>query len=186
MLDCLFCCEQMNEYAYSLKIDELNVIKYEIASAANKQEATRLFEDVLFDAYIYGFVDVIGDANSDLDYSKMLGAIQHEYKGVSIYDTMFQYSQQGSVEDIYRLLESEFHRVYSTAAYDAAKQDNRTRKRWHTVGDAKVRDTHEYLDGVTVDIDAEFMTYDGDRALFPGDFGYAENNANCRCWLEYA
>lgn len=175
----------MNEYAYSLKLDELNVIKYEIASAKSKQEATRLFEDVLFDAYILGFIDVIGDATVDVDLSSMMGAVQHEYNGVSIYDTMAEYAANGSVDDIYRLLESEFHRVYNTAAYETATREGLTRKTWRTMADDKVRDTHEYLEGIAIDIGAEFITYDGDRARFPGDFGFAQNNANCRCWIEY-
>ena len=84
------------------------------------------------------------------------------------------------------LVESEFHRVYNTAIFDGAKQYEDLwmfgiTTTWETVRDEKVRDTHAYLDGVTIDIDNEFFTYDGDHALYPGGFRKAENNVNCRC-----
>lgn len=51
--------------------------------------------------------------------------------------------------------------------------------------DDKVRDTHDYLEGMSVGIDEEFYTYDGDHALYPGGFENAQNNVNCRCFLTY-
>jgi hypothetical protein len=47
--------------------------------------------------------------------------------------------------------------------------------------DEKVRDTHKYLEGMTVALDEEFYTYDGDHAPAPHGFTKVENNANCRC-----
>ena len=50
--------------------------------------------------------------------------------------------------------------------------------------DDKVRETHDYLEGVEVDLASEFVTFDGDSAKFPGDFSRAENNVNCRCVID--
>jgi hypothetical protein len=52
--------------------------------------------------------------------------------------------------------------------------------------DNRVRDTHFYLEGMTVDINDKFYTYDGDSAYRPGGFEKAENNCGCRCLLMYS
>lgn len=52
--------------------------------------------------------------------------------------------------------------------------------------DEKVRDTHQYLEGMTVGIDEDFWTYDNDHASAPGMFEFAENNVNCRCELLFS
>ena len=57
-------------------------------------------------------------------------------------------------------------------------------KIWGTMLDEKVRDTHAYLEGMKVPLDAEFYTYDGDHAQAPGGFTDANNNCNCRCALD--
>ena len=79
--------------------------------------------------------------------------------------------------------------MYNTGAYDVAsemeKQGYTMSKVWVTMGDEKVRSTHEYIDGMAVPLDEAFFTYDGDSAMFPGGFADPSNNVNCRCWLEY-
>lgn len=57
-------------------------------------------------------------------------------------------------------------------------------KTWVTMMDEKVRDTHQYLEGMTVPLDDEFYTYDGDHAQAPGGFTAAQNNCGCRCQLD--
>jgi hypothetical protein len=52
--------------------------------------------------------------------------------------------------------------------------------------DEKVRDTHQYLEGMTVGIEEDFWTYDNDHASAPGLFEFAENNVNCRCELLFS
>ena len=51
--------------------------------------------------------------------------------------------------------------------------------------DERVRDTHYPLEGVTIDMDDDFYTFDGDFASEPGAFMLPENNINCRCYLQY-
>lgn len=176
----------MNDVFFQMKYDELNVVAFDIANAKTPKEARGLFEDTLFDAYVYGFLDLFDDGNGEIDYPKMLDTIEHEYDGVSIFDTMQGYVENGAIDDIRRLLDSEWHRVFNQAQYDAATDLGYTRKTWVTMDDDKVRDTHDYLEGVTIDIDAEFITFDGDMARFPGDFFLAQNNANCRCIVVYS
>ena len=57
-------------------------------------------------------------------------------------------------------------------------------KRWVAILDDRTRDTHFYLDGTEVPLDAYFYSYSGDKALYPHGFQTAAENCNCRCDLE--
>lgn len=91
----------------------------------------------------------------------------------------------GSVDDLVRIAETEAHRDANTAALDTARKAGAKTKTWVTMGDEKVRDPHQYLDGVTIGIDDEFITYDGGHAKAPGLFGIPELDINCRCILTF-
>lgn len=84
------------------------------------------------------------------------------------------------------VLETEMHRDANEAALETARHAGATTKTWQTMMDDKVRETHDYLLGVTVGIDDEFYTYDGSHAPAPGMFGVPEEDCNCRCELEFA
>lgn len=87
-------------------------------------------------------------------------------------------------EAIARVAETDSVRIYNEAGLATAKKAGAKNKTWHTMEDNKVRDTHLYLQGQTVPIDAYFYT-DNDKALSPGQFNKAELNCGCRCWLTY-
>ena len=93
------------------------------------------------------------------------------------------------VGEVTRVVDTEYHRMYNTGAYDSAKaleyKGKTVMKRWVTMEDNKVRDTHRYISGESVPLDEEFYTFDGDSALYPGGFTKAQNNCNCRCTLNY-
>ena len=94
------------------------------------------------------------------------------------------------VQALVKLLDSEAHRVYESAAYKTAMDYQKATgkevlKEWNTQGDLKVRDTHEYIDSIKKKLNEPFITFDLDEAQFPGGFQTAENNVNCRCWLSY-
>lgn len=96
------------------------------------------------------------------------------------------FTDGGTWADIARIADTEMHRIANTAALDTARRAGATRKTWATMLDDRVRDTHDYLEGQTVDIDEDFFTYDGDHAPAPGLFETAENNVNCRCELLFS
>ena len=96
------------------------------------------------------------------------------------------FSSGGSVDDLVRIAETETHRDANTAALDTAKKAGATSKTWVTMADDRVRDPHVYLDGITVGIDDEFITYDGGHAQAPGLFGVPELDINCRCYLIFS
>lgn len=86
-------------------------------------------------------------------------------------------------EAIARVAETDSVRIYNEAKLDTARTLGASIKTWHTMGDDKVRDLHEVLDGVTAPIDGYFYTYTGDRAMQPGGFEDPEGNVNCRCFI---
>ncbi len=102
------------------------------------------------------------------------------------------------LDAIKRIAESETTRVFNESmlrnAEKAEEGESRNgspegwrsvTKTWMTVGDDKVRNSHQFLDGTTIKRTEKFWTYDGDEALAPGGFSKAQNNVNCRCWCEY-
>ena len=98
-------------------------------------------------------------------------------------------SENGTADDIVRIIETESHRVYNDSILDVGEQAEAdtggVSKTWFTVLDDRVRETHEYLEGMTVPVNRRFYTFDGDSAMYPGGFTMPQNNINCRCaiWL---
>ena len=191
----------MNEESlkrYLTKLDELNVITLEIYYSANpKAKVKNVVDDIfdlLVDAYLLG-----NDHASEMmkfmtvvDINLMEAAIYRKIDGVDFSERAAKHVQEGDVAGLQTLVESEYHRVHEEGVSDGVEQFVKERpeitvlKTWRTVGDDRVRDTHEDLEGTTVPMGERFYTFDGDSALRPGGFRKAENNVNCRCWLDYA
>lgn len=108
-----------------------------------------------------------------------------EIEGETYRDRIQTQLDADSLEGILRIIETEAHRDYNTAVYDAGKTSGETdiKKEWRTMMDDRVRDPHFYLEGVKVGIDDRFYTYTGDSALYPSGFGVPELDINCRCWV---
>ena len=96
------------------------------------------------------------------------------------------FANGGSVGDLIRIAETETHRDANESALRTAKRAGAKRKTWVTMMDDRVRETHDYLEGETVEIGKDFYTFDGDHAPAPGLFSLAENNVNCRCELLFS
>lgn len=98
-------------------------------------------------------------------------------------------SENGTADDIVRIIETESHRVYNDSILDVGEQAEAEQggvtKTWFTMQDEKVRSEHQYLEGMTVGINDYFYTYDGFRTQYPGGFGVPELDINCRCaiWI---
>ena len=147
-------------------------------------EVTELFEM----DYMLGVSDAsmqIG-RSIDPDYEQIKEAINAEIAGKDYRQRIEEYFQSGTPYDIARVVATDAHRIYNQAMYDSAKKGGATRKTWHTMLDPKVRDTHDYLEGSTVGIDEEFYTYNGNHTYYPGQFGIAEEDINCRCWVTFS
>ena len=92
----------------------------------------------------------------------------------------------GTGEDIARIADTETHRIANQAAYETAKKAGATEKTWHCMMLPTSRDSHIYLDGVTAPIDGEFYSFKGGSTQFPGQWGIAEEDVNCLCWLSFS
>ena len=108
-------------------------------------------------------------------------------------------SDSGTVEDVIRVVDTDMNRIYNDSVLDVGEKANagriewsnedlpapdtkdRVMKTWVTMADDRVRDTHDYLEGMTVPVDGRFWTFDSDYARYPGDFQLPQNNINCRC-----
>ncbi|MBO4733092.1 MAG: hypothetical protein J5662_01315 [Clostridia bacterium] len=162
----------MNKYL--LGFDEINRLDFE----AELEELFESLYTVMYDAYIRGF----GDEEPKEDLIELL--IFFKYDGKDPFDLLEEAYKDKDTVRIKTIFDNEYHRMFNAGAYDYGKEHCETKK-WVTMNDFKVRDTHNYLEGIEVPVDAEFITYDGDAALYPGGFSNASNNVNCRCVLEY-
>ena len=179
---------------YELAFDELNSLKSNLNELLNADldkldpdKAVELVKGVLEDAYLYGCYyanDKLGEKHVPTQEQIML-ALLVPIAGKTFVDRVSEYAETGDIDAIMRVAETDLHRVYSEGVQDTAdKSEQYVQKKWTTMGDAKVRETHAYLDGQIVDLHEPFITIDGDSADAPGDFEGAENNVNCRCVLE--
>lgn len=159
-------------------LDELNVLTADDLLTA------------LTGAYLLGITSAAAmlDTNLSVELDAMREVIYAVIDGKTFEDRAAEHIQQEQPGRLRTLAESEYHRVYNAALLDGARQfRSRTgqavTKTWGTMLDDRVRDTHDYLEGVTVDVDDDFYTFDGDHAPCPGGFHRVENNAGCRCGI---
>lgn len=178
--------------------DEVNALENK-AEEALKQAHTDDFKrrvDIFIDEveellemdYVLGTQDAAQQLGLSItaDYGDIRNAIDKKIDGKDYKERISEYFENGTPYDIARVISTDAHRVYNEAVYEAAKSAGATLKTWNTMGDLKVRDTHEYLEGVTVPLDAEFYSFKGGKTMYPGQWGIAEEDINCRCWLTYS
>lgn len=127
---------------------------------------------------------LVSDWKAKLD--EVIETVDKKVAGKTWRERVSEYFESGgSVEDLTRIAETETHRIANESALKTAIKGGATTKQWLTMLDDKVRDTHSPLEGQTIPIDADFYTWDGDKAQAPGLFEYPENNVNCRCELRF-
>lgn len=179
---------------YIQTFDELNVL----AQNTDEDERVDVAETFLVMAYKRGvedtedMLDYLIDTEQDEDFfndrtSEMQKTIYEKIDGKTFEERI---NEGLSPEEYQRVLETEYHRVYNETALATAKRIEQATgrsltKTWRTVLDNKVRATHEPLEGLTKALDEKFYTIDGDESLYPGGFGMASNNCNCRCLLDF-
>ena len=96
------------------------------------------------------------------------------------------FANGGSVGDLIRIAETETHRDANESAWVTARKAGAQTKTWHCMMLPTSRDSHIYLDGVTAPIDGEFYSPNGGSTQFPGEWGIAEEDVNCLCWLSFS
>ena len=176
--------------------DELHIIREDavrfIREAMQKKPEKKTvdgfcdyLEFVLCLIYAYGWKDaeeMIGTVpfRDGLDDK----AVNLEIKGETYRDRVRKQVDDLSEDGLLKIIDTEAHRDYNTGIYDAGSTSGkRLKKKWNTMKDWKVRETHEFLEGMIVGLNDRFYTDDGDSALAPGGFALPENNVGCRCWI---
>ena len=82
---------------------------------------------------------------------------------------------------------TEVNEIGNLALLHAAFSSGRTKKRWKTFGDNRVRGTHREAAGQTVPLDQPFIVGNS-RLMFPCDSSLGASPSeivNCRCTIEY-
>lgn len=182
-----------------LPMDELNRLDEEIrqrfgdAQLTDRREEEEDIIDELLDLFLLSYAmgnevtndNLLSDYTPDVD--DVMKVVDAKVAGKTWRDRVEDYFESGGTgADIARIAETEMHRIANTAALDTAKYAKAKNKTWVTMADERVRDTHSYLESITVGIDEDFYTYDGDHASAPGLFSLPENNINCRCELLFS
>lgn len=177
----------LEEYLKRLTSSKGQSLK-ENSGVFNADDIDDVIEDLLILAYqdgVSAVSEMLGfDIEPDVAHAKE--SVFKPIAGKTFEQRVSEYASSGTVADIMRVAETEAHRVYNEAAMNAAKKAGAKTKTWVTMMDEKVRDTHDYLENMTVSIDEPFFTYDGDSAQHPGGFISPENNINCRCELLFS
>jgi len=180
-----------------LPLDELNVLIRKYETSSPDTPISRLYDlddiiDDLLDLFLLAIANGVVSINDQFGTDYQPGAEQIEnviYKkidGLTWKDRVTDwYNNGGTGYDIARIAETESHRIGNDMAFQAAKEAGATKKTWLTMLDERVRDTHFYLESISVGIEDDFYTYDNDHAPYPGAFGRAENNIGCRCEIAY-
>lgn len=177
-----------------LNFDELNSLT-RLTYEENKYNKEKL-EDDLFDllilAYESGFLEVrnsVDYTDNELNLDKLNTALNASYDGKTIRDLLNEHIDKDDINGVLKVMNTESNRLYNAGAYDNAQEINEyvpLKKKWNTMLDDKVRDTHVYLENVDVPMDEKFYTFDGDSAYYPCGFEKAENNVSCRCYVTYS
>jgi hypothetical protein len=102
----------------------------------------------------------------------------------------------GNYKKAVRIIRTEVGRAREAGHLESAKEINNSLKQgttnvrmvktWKTMKDGSVRDQHTKMDGVTVDMDEDFILPDGTKTQAPMQSGVASQDINCRCFLKYS
>lgn len=100
--------------------------------------------------------------------------------------TLIKRASGNTYNNSVRIARTEGHRITNEATYNAqvkAKNNGaRIMKQWDATLDGKTRPEHQALDGQLVEVDKPFSA-DGYEAMYPGGFGIARLDVNCRCCI---
>ena len=177
---------QMISTSYRLAVTELDDVRDQVAQIIDD------LLSMLILAYNAGMDATAQNLDADLsvDLDALEDALYTSIDGKTFEQRVQEYVLAQDMAGLSVVAASEYHRLYNAGAYDGAQQFVLTQglgitKRWVTVRDDRVRETHRYLEGMSVDVDEEFYTSDGDHAPYPGAFRKAKNNVGCRCIVIY-
>lgn len=186
-----------------LDFDELNILLSEKFSTEQPEEAmTEILESAFMfgvsagvymlrkkknkaDTDAYTYFEIINPEEYGIDEKIKESVVDEKTADKTYKQRVEEYISAGDINGYIKTGMTEYHRIFNEAIAKYADKitGGKSIKRWETMQDDKVRDTHAYLQGQEIPLKKEFYTYDGDHAYYPGGFQTAENNVNCRCWI---
>ena len=181
-----------------MPFDELNTLKATLPAyfengRIKSKEALDSLLDMLEDLFLLAYANGVEITNASLSYNieptlgEMLRVVDKKVAGKTWRERVEEYYENGGTEaDIIRIAETETHRDSNEAAYETAKAAGAKTKTWNCMMLPTSRDTHIYLNGVSAPIDGEFYSFKGGSTQFPGQWGIAEEDVNCLCWLTFS
>ena len=182
-----------------LPMDELNRLDEEIrqrfgdAQLTDRREEEEDIIDELLDLFLlaYAMGNSVTNENLSSNYEPsavdVMKVVDEKVAGKTWRERVEEYFANGGTgADIARIATTETHRIANQAAYETAKKSGAKEKTWHCMMLPTSRDTHIYLDGVTAPIDGEFYSFKGGSTMYPGQWGIAEEDVNCLCWLSFS
>ena len=181
-----------------LPFDELNRLEVEIRDRFGDEhlKIDDDYEDVIdmmLDLFLlaYAMGNSVTNENLSSNYQpsvdEVMSVVDAKVAGETWRERVENYFANGGTgADLARIATTETHRIANQAAYETAKKAGATEKTWHCMMLPTSRDTHIYLDGVTAPLDGEFYSFKGGSTQFPGQWGIAEEDVNCLCWLSFS
>lgn len=184
-----------------LNFDELNILEIRARQTPLIGLTKEEVEDWVLD-YIVEFVylaeasviDDLGGIKTHLTSSQLRELVDAEIDGKTYLDRIEE--QMSALSDptdpeaaylaekaIQTIAVTEAHRVANGVIYEVGKANKARFKRWCSMQDDRVRDTHQYLDGTVVPITADFYSYTGSHGPYPGSFHDPAEDINCRCYI---
>lgn len=182
-----------------MPFDELNAFKEQLpihfddAGHIRSKKDEEDIIDELLDLFLLAYANGQTAVNDSLgsseesSLSEVMSVVDRDIAGKTWRERVREYFDNGgTMDDIIRIAETETHRDSNEAAYTTAVKAGATTKEWHCMMLPTSRDTHIYLNGVSAPIDGEFYSFRGGSTMFPGQWGIAEEDCNCLCWLTYS
>ena len=154
---------------------------YESLPLEEKRKRKEKFWDCLWGWLIDGWAAGLLFVGKDKDIPDLTSLLNHVYpRGETTSDL---YDKDITDKDKLRvMIEAEANRCFNEGVIQAGKGEKGLFKTWETMMDERVRASHDYLEGVTIPYEAEFVTIGGDSALAPGMFEDPQNNVACRSY----
>lgn len=182
--------DELNNLEASVEdlVSNVESIREEPNRAMMGREIEDDLEELLIMAYVMGsdYANRVLETEVDRDVSKMSSVINEPIEGKTWKDRVREHIAEGDFGMIETVIRTEADRVYNEAVEETAEETElpNVYKTWVTMHDDRVRDTHSYIEGLTIPLDKRFYTIDGDSALRPTGFTDAHNNIGCRCKLK--
>lgn len=182
--------DELNNLEASVEelVQNVDSIKDEPNRAMMQGQIEDDLEELLIMAYVMGsdYAKRVLGIDTEEDIEKMSTVINQPIEGKTWKDRVHEHIEQGDFGMIETVIRTEADRVYNEAVEDTAEDSglDNIYKTWVTMHDDRVRDTHSYIEGLTIPLDKRFYTIDGDSALRPTGFTDAHNNIGCRCKLK--